>query len=128
MLVQLLQALGALMILVPYALVLGRKASDSSVPYLASNAFGGALLAVLAATEGSWGFVALEGAWSVVALTTLTRRRALVESVAEPVAELSAEERVADLRGRLVAHDAWAVVFGSGGQCGCSTCVGEGSR
>lgn len=71
MITQVLQVLGALLILVPYALAQAGRLSDSSRPYLASNLAGGALLAVLAGLGQNWGFLVLEAAWALVSLRAL---------------------------------------------------------
>lgn len=73
-LVQVLQVVGALLILAAYALAQARRLSDRSTAYLLANAVGGALLAVLAAAGRNWGFLVLEGSWALISLRGLLVR------------------------------------------------------
>jgi len=69
----LLQILGAVLVLGAFtASQLGRL-DPRAVPYLAVNAVGAGLLAVLALLGRDWGFLLLEGVWSAVSLASLTR-------------------------------------------------------
>lgn len=71
---QVVQVVGALMILVAYAAAqTGRWATDEPV-YLWLNLVGSAILAVLAATSRNWGFLLLEGVWAVVTAHSLLRK------------------------------------------------------
>jgi hypothetical protein len=75
---QILQVLGAVLILIAYLLAQLRLLNDRSIPYLLLNLAGSAVLAVLAAVGREWGFLLLEGSWAVVSLIsliTLTRPR-----------------------------------------------------
>lgn len=70
---QLIQVIGALMILAGFAgAQLGRLRVDS-LSYLILNLVGSAVLAVLAFTDQQWGFLLLEGVWAVVSLWSLSR-------------------------------------------------------
>jgi len=70
----LLQVLGAIGILVPFAAnQFGRMATDSYT-YLWLNAIGSGLLAVLAAAGEQWGFLLLEGVWAIVSAWGLVKR------------------------------------------------------
>jgi len=63
---QLIQVIGALLILAGFAAVqFGRMRPDSRL-YLALNLAGSAILAVLAWLETQWGFLLLEGVWAIV--------------------------------------------------------------
>jgi hypothetical protein len=63
---QVIQVVGALLILTAFTAVqLERMRPDSRV-YLALNLVGSAILAVLALIGSQWGFVLLEGVWAVV--------------------------------------------------------------
>jgi hypothetical protein len=59
---------GALMILAAFALNQFAGLDRHGAPYLALNLVGGAILAVVAAMHGQWGFLLLQGVWAVVAL------------------------------------------------------------
>ena len=65
---QLVQVVGALMILAAYALAQFRLLDQRSYPYLVLNVVGSAILAVLAFEERQWGFFLLEGAWALISL------------------------------------------------------------
>ena len=73
---QVIQVIGALLILVAFTAVqLERMRPDSRV-YLALNLVGSLVLAVLALFGSQWGFLLLEGVWAVVSawgLVNLTR-------------------------------------------------------
>jgi uncharacterized membrane protein len=63
---QVIQVVGALLILTAFTAVqLERMRPDSRV-YLALNLVGSAILAVLALIGSQWGFVLLEGVWAIV--------------------------------------------------------------
>lgn len=69
-----LQFVGALGILVPFALVQFRRTTAHSWLYLSLNLFGSAILTWLAVVESQWGFVILQGVWALAALIGLARR------------------------------------------------------
>lgn len=69
-----LQFVGALGILVPFALMQLRRTTAHSYLYLVLNLVGAAILTVLAVVESQWGFVILQGAWALAALRGLVRR------------------------------------------------------
>ena len=73
---QLIQIIGALLILAAFAAVQFNRMSPNSRVYLALNLAGSAILAVLAVAAAQWGFVLLEGVWAIVsALGLLTALR-----------------------------------------------------
>jgi hypothetical protein len=63
---QLIQVVGALLILAAFAAVQFDRMRPDSRLYLALNLAGSAILAVLAVAAAQWGFVLLEGVWAVV--------------------------------------------------------------
>ena len=68
---QVVQVVGALMILAGFAgLQLGRISAVSRT-YLVLNLVGSVVLAVLALHEEQWGFVLLESVWAVVSAWSL---------------------------------------------------------
>jgi hypothetical protein len=70
---QVVQVIGALMILAGFAgLQLGRISAVSRL-YLVLNLFGAAILAVLAFNEEQWGFVLLEAVWTAVSAWSLAQ-------------------------------------------------------
>ncbi len=71
---QVIQLVGAVMILTAFVLSQqGRMATDST-RYLALNAVGAAILAVVAVINRDIGFTLLEGTWTVVSTVGLIRR------------------------------------------------------
>jgi hypothetical protein len=76
-----LEIVGALMILVPFALNQFRGLDRHGLPYLLPNLGGAAILAVLAAVHQQWGFFILQFFWALVALWgLLTRARRAPEA------------------------------------------------
>jgi hypothetical protein len=63
---QVIQIVGALLILTAFAAVQFERMRPDSRLYLALNLLGSAILAVLAVAAAQWGFVLLEGVWAVV--------------------------------------------------------------
>ncbi|MFK3980326.1 hypothetical protein ACI2K4_08090 [Micromonospora sp. NPDC050397] len=70
--IDLIEVLGALLILAAFAATQLRRMDPHSVRYLVLNTLGAGILAVIAAVERSWGFLLLEGTWTVVSLVSLT--------------------------------------------------------
>jgi membrane-bound ClpP family serine protease len=72
---QVVQVVGALMILLAYAAAqTGRWNTDDPL-YLWLNLVGSIILSVLAATSQNWGFLLLEGVWSIITAASLVKRR-----------------------------------------------------
>jgi uncharacterized membrane protein len=63
---QVIQVVGAILILVAFTAVQLERMRPDSRLYLALNLAGSAILAVLALIGSQWGFVLLEGVWAVV--------------------------------------------------------------
>jgi hypothetical protein len=63
---QVIQIVGALLILTAFAAVQFDRMRPESRLYLVLNLIGSAILAVLAVLASQWGFVLLEGVWAVV--------------------------------------------------------------
>jgi len=68
-----LQVLGALAILAPFALAQFGRLRTTSPVYLWMNLLGAGLLGVLALIGAQWGFVLLETTWAAVAGWSLWR-------------------------------------------------------
>jgi hypothetical protein len=68
---QLLQILGAVLILTAYTLTQVGRLDQRSYPYLLLNLVGSSILAMLAALDRQWGFLLLEGVWALVSLWSL---------------------------------------------------------
>lgn len=69
-----LEFVGAVGILLPFALFqLGRTTQHSHV-YLLLNLVGSTILTVIAYLHAQWGFFILQGVWTLVTLAALVRR------------------------------------------------------
>ena len=78
---QLIQIVGALLILAAFAAVQFDRMSPDSRMYLTLNLFGSLILAVLAVAASQWGFVLLETVWAIVSAWSLinTLRKSQVQ-------------------------------------------------
>jgi hypothetical protein len=70
---QVVQLIGAVLILTAFVLAQQRRMATDSAAYLALNAIGAALLAVVAVMDRDIGFTLLEGVWTVVSTIGLVR-------------------------------------------------------
>lgn len=69
-----LEFVGALGILVPFALFQLGRMSQHGFVYLVANAVGATVLTVVAYLGDQWGFVILQGVWALAALFGIVRR------------------------------------------------------
>ena len=100
---QLLQILGAVLVLAAYAAAQFRLLDARSVVYALLNLAGSAALALLALDGRQWGFLLLEGAWALISLWAVFAclRRSRPSSEARRGAESSpASSRSSSLGGR----------------------------
>jgi membrane-bound ClpP family serine protease len=72
---QVVQVIGALMILIAYAAAQTGRWSTDALVYLWLNEIGSVILAVLAAMTQNWGFLLLEGVWAIVTAHSLLKHR-----------------------------------------------------
>jgi hypothetical protein len=70
---QVIQVIGAVLILVAYAAAQFRWLDQHSRSYLVLNLLGSAVLTVLAWTEEQWGFLLLEVVWAMVSAWSLAQ-------------------------------------------------------
>ncbi len=70
---QVIQVVGALMILAGFAGAQAGRLRVDSRAYLVLNLVGSAILAYLAWHERQWGFLLLEGIWAAVSAWSLSR-------------------------------------------------------
>lgn len=70
---QLIQIIGALLILAAYAAAQFGWLDQHSLSYIVLNLVGSAILGVLAWLESQWGFVLLESVWAIVSAWSLYR-------------------------------------------------------
>jgi hypothetical protein len=71
---QIVQVLGALLILAAFVLSQWRVIDAASLRYLVPNLVGSAVLAVDAYVGRQWGFLVLEGAWALVSAAGVVGR------------------------------------------------------
>jgi hypothetical protein len=70
---QVIQVIGALLILAGYAAAQFGALRVDSRAYLVLNLLGSLVLAYLAADDSQWGFLLLEGVWALVSAWSLSR-------------------------------------------------------
>jgi hypothetical protein len=71
---ELIQIVGAILILVPFVAAQRGTMSAGSLAYLWLNLIGATTLAVLAAIGTDWGFLLLEAVWALVSAWSLIER------------------------------------------------------
>ena len=71
---QVAQVIGAVLILVAYALAQFGVLNQRSYWYIVPNLVGATALAILAWHEEQWGFLLLEGVWALVSAVALVAR------------------------------------------------------
>lgn len=71
---QIVQIIGALLILVGFVSAQAGWLSPQAYAYLVPNLIGSATLTVVAVATGDWGFVLLEGVWAIVSAVGLAAR------------------------------------------------------
>jgi hypothetical protein len=71
---QVLQVIGAVLILVAYGLSQLRLLNTSSYVYLVLNVIGSGILGVLALASSQWGFLLLEGVWALISILGIANR------------------------------------------------------
>jgi hypothetical protein len=69
-----LQFVGALGILVPFALFQKGVLSQHAYVYLALNLLGSGVLTAVAYLDRQWGFVILQGVWTVASALSVARK------------------------------------------------------
>jgi len=74
MMMDVLQVVGALLILAAFIAAQSGTLATHSVPYLALNLAGAGLLTWIAFDDRDWGFLLLEGTWALVSLLSLGAR------------------------------------------------------
>lgn len=75
LLIQIVQLVGAALILIPFAAVQLGRMDVRSVGYQVLNLVGAALLTATAVAHRQYGFIVLEGTWAVMSLVGLVRLR-----------------------------------------------------
>ncbi|MFI9274690.1 hypothetical protein ACIGXM_28870 [Kitasatospora sp. NPDC052896] len=68
---QLIQIIGSILVLIPFALAQRGRLNTKSRGYLVLNLAGSGVLAAQAAVTAQWGFLLLEGVWALVSLAGL---------------------------------------------------------
>ena len=70
---QIIQIIGAILVLLGYVLSQTGRVDSRSRSYLLINLVGSALLAIVAALGQQWGFLILNGTWAVISIANLVQ-------------------------------------------------------
>lgn len=70
---QIIQIIGAILVLLGYVLSQTGRVDSRSRSYLLINLVGSALLAIVAALGQQWGFLILNGTWAVISVANLAQ-------------------------------------------------------
>lgn len=80
----LVEVIGAIIILVPFALLQAGRTSSHGATYLWLNLIGSAVLTVVAWIEHQWGFVLVQAVWTVAAAWGLSPWRRATSTATSP--------------------------------------------
>ncbi len=70
---QLIEVVGAVLILTAFVLAQFGRLATASLTYMVLNVVGSGMLAVVAAVDGDVGFLLLEGVWAIVSAYSIVR-------------------------------------------------------
>ncbi len=79
------EVIGAIVILIPFALLQAGRMSSPSAAYLWPNLIGSIVLTSVAWVERQWGFVLVQVVWAIAAAWGLSRRRRDRPTETEPI-------------------------------------------
>lgn len=74
-LMQVIQLVGAFLILIPFAAVQLRRLQGTTVSYQLLNLLGSSTLTFVAVTQRQYGFILLEGIWAIMSFVGLMQLR-----------------------------------------------------
>ena len=73
--IQVIQLIGAFLILIPFAAVQLRRLQVTTVAYQLLNLLGSSALTFVAVSQQQYGFILLEGIWSIMSFVGLVQLR-----------------------------------------------------